>query len=91
LSIRASPSRQRLFEKTFKALAKKYPTPDRVQGFIRKLNYNKNKTMLSALDAAEDLTLKCRIADVVGELGGYILESSEWPEVLPFAYTQIIV
>jgi hypothetical protein len=41
---------------------------------------------LQCLSAETIPALKSSICDIVGEFAGMILEPTEWPEIMPFAY-----
>ena len=47
--------------------------------------------LLVTLDQEVTMSLKLKICDIVGELGGYIIEEGEWPDVLPFTYRLLTV
>ncbi len=47
--------------------------------------------LLDALGREMNMSLKSRICDIVGELGGYVIDPHDWPEALSFAYHQVMV
>lgn len=42
--------------------------------------------LIAAVSSEGDIYLKARICDIIGELAGYVLEPSEWPEIIPYTY-----
>ena len=47
--------------------------------------------LMQTLEVESDPYIKSRICDIVGELGAFIVEPSDWPEILPYTHRSMQV